>query len=207
MASRHDPDRFGLGGVPGDLAVVVTIGADQIGKHLRVTRIRLGATDVVPFPIPRRSQRVDRVHLIAGRDQRRDPQTTISLDPDDHLCCIHDVVGDELVEHPDPVETLGQPAARELLAVVVHQMDVVMILSPIVAHEHCHQLSLRSVATSQETPGGDLMDQCSTAQHPTSATGIPVHRPGHDLALGIKFLEAAVLTGQRLGTSLSLQPV
>ena len=40
-----------------------------------------------------------------------------------------------------------------------------------------------------------------------SATGIPTNWPGHDLTLGIKFQAAAVLTGQRLGTSLSLQPV
>jgi len=33
------------------LAVVVAVGADQIGEHLRVTRIRFGATDVVPIPM------------------------------------------------------------------------------------------------------------------------------------------------------------
>jgi hypothetical protein len=37
-----------------------------------------------------------------------------------------------------------------------------------------------------------------------SATGIPTNWPGHDLTLGIKFRGHAVLTGQRLGTSLSL---
>ena len=40
-----------------------------------------------------------------------------------------------------------------------------------------------------------------------SATGIPTNWPGHDLTLGIKFQAVAVLTGQRLGTSLPLQPV
>ena len=84
----------------------MAVGADQISKHLRVTRIRLGARDVVAIPIPRRCQRVDRVHLIAGSDERRDPQTTICLDPHDHLGRIANVVGDELVEYPDPVETL-----------------------------------------------------------------------------------------------------
>ncbi len=60
---------------------------------------------------------------------------------------------------------------------------------------------------SQRTPGGDLMDQCSSARHPMSATGIPTNCPGHDLTLGIKFQAVAVLTGQRLGTSLTLQLV
>ena len=40
-----------------------------------------------------------------------------------------------------------------------------------------------------------------------SATGILTNWPGHDLTLGIKFQAKAVLTGQRLATSLSLQLV
>jgi len=40
-----------------------------------------------------------------------------------------------------------------------------------------------------------------------SATGIPTVWPGHGLTLEIKFQRQEVLTGQRLGTSLSRQPV
>lgn len=40
-----------------------------------------------------------------------------------------------------------------------------------------------------------------------SATGIPANWPGHGLTLGIGFQARKVLTDQRLGTSLSLQPV
>jgi hypothetical protein len=86
-------------------------------------------------------------------------------------------------------------------------MNIVMILSPIITYEHCHHISLRSVSSSQRTPGGDLMDQCSTARHPTSATGIPTNWPGHDLTLGIEFQAEEVLTDQRLETSLSPQLV
>src|SRR5712675_2035417 len=38
---------------------------------------------------------------------------------------------------------------------------------------------------SQRSPGGNLMDQCSAARHPISATGDLTNRPGHDLHLGI----------------------
>jgi hypothetical protein len=117
------------------------------------------------------------------------------------------VIGDELMEHPDPIEPFGQPSTRQLLAVAVHQMDVVMILSPIITHEHCHRVSSRSVAiepkNSRRRPNGSVL----SARHPMSATGILTNWSGHDLTLGIKFQAAAVLTGQRLGTSLSLQPV
>ena len=63
------------------------------------------------------------------------------------------MVGDELVERADPVQALRETTARQLLAVLVHQMDVVMILRPIVTHEHCHRFSLRSVrARAREPP-------------------------------------------------------
>src|SRR5712672_3639824 len=38
---------------------------------------------------------------------------------------------------------------------------------------------------SRRPPGGNLMDQCSAARHPISATGNLTNRPGHDLHLGI----------------------
>lgn len=39
--------------------------------------------------------------------------------------------------------------------------------------------------SSRRAPGGDLMDQCSVARHPISATGDLTNQPGHDLTLGI----------------------
>src|ERR1700694_1010561 len=38
---------------------------------------------------------------------------------------------------------------------------------------------------SPRPPGGNLMDQCSVARHPISATGDLTNRPGHDLQLEI----------------------
>ena len=38
---------------------------------------------------------------------------------------------------------------------------------------------------SRRPPGGNLMDQCSAARHPISATGDLTNRPGHDLHLEI----------------------
>ena len=61
------------GAVAGDRAVVVPVGADQIGEHLGVTGIGLRSCDVVAVAIAGHRQRVDRVHLIAGRSRARPP--------------------------------------------------------------------------------------------------------------------------------------
>ena len=71
----------------------------------------------------------------------------IGLDTDDHLRRIVHVLGDELVEPAGPLEPIRQASAREACAVAVHQMDVVMVLSPVIAHEDLHSDSLRSVAS------------------------------------------------------------
>jgi hypothetical protein len=74
-------------GVPGDLPVMVTIQPDDLGQDVRITRVAFGARGGVPLPIPRRGQRVDRQHLIAGRLQRRHPRAAVGLDPDVHPTC------------------------------------------------------------------------------------------------------------------------
>ena len=63
-------DRFGLRAVSGDWPQLVSVGADHVGQHMRVTRVALGARHRVPLPVLNRLQRVDREHLIPGRGQR-----------------------------------------------------------------------------------------------------------------------------------------
>ena len=60
-------DRLGLGAVAGDRAVVVPVGAYQIGQQLGIRRIGTGARDVVTVAVVGHRQRVDRIHLIADR--------------------------------------------------------------------------------------------------------------------------------------------
>ena len=107
MATGEDLDRARVVAVTGDRAVVVTIGADQIGEHLGVARVGLRSRDVVAVAITRDRERVDRVQLIARRDQRLHPQTAIGLDPDHHLVRIVSVIGDELMEPRIPASPSG----------------------------------------------------------------------------------------------------
>ncbi len=107
MPASEDLDRVRVGAVTRDRAVVVTIGADQIGKDLRIARVGLRSGNVVPVAIPGGRERVDRVQLIASRDQRLHPQAAIRLDPDHDLSRIFCVLCDELMESADARQTLG----------------------------------------------------------------------------------------------------
>jgi len=69
MATGHDFQSLDLSAVTRDLTMVVTVGPNQIGEHFRVASIGLGAANMMTFPIPRRGQRVDRLHLVTGADQ------------------------------------------------------------------------------------------------------------------------------------------
>src|SRR5271163_1058203 len=65
-------------------------------------------------------------------------------------------------------------------------MDVVVILRPIVADkDHKRLLGGHRTCSSPRAPGDKLMDQCSAARHPISATGTLTNRPGRDLALEV----------------------
>ena len=56
-----------------------------------------------------------------------------------------------------PLETLRKPPRSESLTVVVHQMDVMMVLSPIVAHKDPHRAPLSPNPNEPENPSGGLM--------------------------------------------------
>ena len=93
--------------VAGDRAVVVPIGAHQIGQQFGVPGIGFGARDVVAVAVAGHRQRVDRIHLIAGRGQRLDPQAAVGFDPDHHLVGFFGVAADQLVEPADAGKSLG----------------------------------------------------------------------------------------------------
>ena len=107
MCPGEHLDRLGLGAVAGDRAVVVPVGADQIGQQLGIAGIGFGARDVVAVAVAGHRQRVDRIHLIAGRAQRRHPQAAIGFDADHHLIGFLGVGGDQLVQPPDAGQSFG----------------------------------------------------------------------------------------------------
>ena len=75
-------DRLGILGVAGDRPVVGAVQPDDLGQQVRVGGIGLRARGGVPFPVAGHRHRVDREHLVAGRDQRRDPRAAVGLDAD-----------------------------------------------------------------------------------------------------------------------------
>ena len=147
VSSGKDLDRFGVGCVPGERSMIVAVSAHQISEHFGITGVGLRSGHVVTVPIARHRQRVDRVPLIAGRDESVHPQAAVGLDPDDHLARVNRVTGNELVEPTDADQPLREPPAGQPLTRLVHQMDVVMGLRPVIAHEDHRVLppSLNSV--------------------------------------------------------------
>jgi hypothetical protein len=97
------------------------------------------------------ANRVDREHPIPGRDQRSDPRAAVGLDPHHHPpgrqhpgLGIHRVVvevfADHLVQPGHPGHALGQPRPTQPLPVAVEDLDVVVVLGPVVTdeqHLHC----------------------------------------------------------------------
>ena len=67
-------DRLGQRRVPGDRPVMGVVQPDDLGQHVRVPSIGLRPGRGVPFPVAGHRHRVDREHLIPGRDQRGNPR-------------------------------------------------------------------------------------------------------------------------------------
>lgn len=54
---------------------------------------------------------VDRIHPVPGRDQRRDPQAVVGLDPDRYLLRVLGMLGDQRVERADAATPSGNRRA------------------------------------------------------------------------------------------------
>lgn len=106
MRPGQDLDRLRGGAIPGDPAVIVPIGAHQISQEFGVGGIGLGSRYVVTVAVARSRHRVDRIHLVASRHERLDPQPAVGFDPDHHLLGFFGVAGQELMELADARESL-----------------------------------------------------------------------------------------------------
>ena len=115
-------------GVLSDRSMMGSVQADHLGQQVRIGSIGLGSRGGVPLAVAGHRERVDREHLIAGRDQGRDPGPTVGLDADLHQAS--DLVGvaiDPVIWHlrsyqrvqpGDSLEPLGQPSPDQHLALV-----------------------------------------------------------------------------------------
>lgn len=93
-------------------------------------------------------------------------------------CRILGVHGHHLVQAGDPGQAFRQPTTGQPGPGFIHQKHVVMIFGPVIPDQQQSHLNLLLTTLIFDTPsasrpGGNLMDQCSTARHPISATGKP----------------------------------
>jgi hypothetical protein len=206
-----DLDRLSLGAVPGDRTQLVGVGAHHVGQHVCVGRVALGPGHREAFAVAGGLQRVDRVHRIPGGDQRLDPRTPVGFDPDRDLPAsvsggLAELRTDHGVQPGDARHAFGQPGLGQPVSGRVHQLDVVMVLGPVISHEQqriSHPRHRKRSVASRRTIS-DLMKQCSrpnragTTSHQRST--LPTDRQGHDLSSGLHVQEQQVLTRRRLPT-------
>ena len=166
--------------VPSDCTVVITIEADNLGQHVSVTSVALCPRGGVPLPVARCRQWIDREHLVAGCAQRGDPWATVGLDTDDHLTGAllwrqvgphrRGVLGHQRVQSGDALQALRQPDPCEPATVLILDLEIVVILSPVVSNEQHPATPPDQIARQITAPGDtrNLMIKCS-------------RRGGHDI--------------------------
>jgi hypothetical protein len=131
VCSGYHLDRLGLVGVASDRAQLVSIGTHHVSQRVRIRSIAFRAGDAAPFPVAGHLQRVDRIHLVAGGDQRRHPRTPVGLDPDHHLLgplVLTELLRDQLVQPGDPRDPLGQPGTAQPPTGLILDLHIMMRL-------------------------------------------------------------------------------
>ena len=149
--------------------MVMAIGADEIGQHLGVARVGLGAGHDMALPVAGHRQRVDGVDLIAGGHQGGHPQASVGLDAHHHLGGFPRELGEQLVQGAHGGHALGESALGQHGALFVKDHHVVVDLGPVITNEDqpssCPSRHGQLRAARESCL--DLMDQCSAARHPT----------------------------------------
>ena len=124
-------DRLDQARVAGHLAVMMPVGADQIGQHPRIPTVGLGPRGGVPLPVAAGRQRIDRIHPVAGPDQRADQQAPVGLDPDHHLGRFLRPRAHQLVQPGHPGHPISDPLAGQHASVGGHDAHIMVALRPI----------------------------------------------------------------------------
>jgi hypothetical protein len=175
-------DRLSQAAIAGDRPMRLPIRAHQIGQHVRVPGITLGAGDHVTIPVSGRRQRIDRIHPVAGGQQRLHPRPPIRLDTDHHVgrLTVAEIVGHQRMQRRHPGHTLGQPATSQPSTGLVLDLHVVMRFRPVITDEQ-HRIPPTTSRIRYPSPWRRtthaLMDQCSN-RHDIPPVVSPPHRPG-----------------------------
>ena len=148
VAAGHQLDRLTQLGVPGDRAVMRPVQAHDLGQHMRIAGIRFRTGRRVPLPVTGHRHRVDREHLVPGRDQRLHPLPAVGLDPNLHspgrivslkrTPLVGNELRDQRMQPSDSVQPFGYPSTGQPAALLIDDLHIVVILSPVAADEQ-HQ--------------------------------------------------------------------
>ena len=159
----------------------------------------LAPDTAVPFPVPGSLQRVHRVHHVPGGDQRRDPRAAVGLDPDHHLRVIRRPRGRcrpiSSCSWAHPGRALGQPPLRQHLPGLVHHLDVVMILGPVITHDTAAPALPSAMSKHVSSQRENHQQPNKTVLTPPGGHDIPAainspgHRQGHGLSSGLNAQE------------------
>ena len=153
---------------------------DDLGQHVRITRVALRPRHRVPLPVPRSRLRVDREHLITRRDQRGHPRAALGLDPDLHPPAASARRGRPTRPASPPRSTHAAGScpsspsgnrAHQPLAVLVDDLDVVMVLGPVITHEQHPHPPLTADTDCARQRGEDIPRSHSQSAHPKRPRG------------------------------------
>jgi predicted lipid-binding transport protein (Tim44 family) len=104
----------------------------------------------------------------------------------------------------DTAGALLLPPAGQHLAGLVHHLDIVMVLSPVITHEQPHARSRQqnpdthgSQQENHQQANKTVLTPIKSRHDIPAAINSPGHRQGHGLSSGLKAQEANVLTCRR----------
>ncbi len=157
-----------LGRVAGQRPMVVPVGADQIGQHLGVSLIRFRSRHLVAVAVTTHRHRVDRIHLIPRSRQGIHPQATVCFDTHHHLGGVVSMSGHQGMEPTNAFQTLREATAHQPSPRLIHHIDVVVGLSPIITHkdhpEHSSRVDVHfpSLKGTRLRPNGSVLRRHDT---------------------------------------------
>ena len=173
-------DRLDLWAVAGDRAVVVAVGADQVGQHLGVAAVGLGPRAAMAAAVAAHHLWIDRIHLVAGGQQRPHQQAPVGLNPDRHLCRVLGMGGHQGVQLAHAGQAVADPPGGQHGPILVQQAQVMVGLAPVDPQEPHRVLLCSGLLSEPRRTCGALMAVLAWHDIPP-AVRPPQHRPGHGL--------------------------
>jgi hypothetical protein len=85
----------------------------------------------LPAAVAAHHLRVDRIHLVAGRQQRPDQQPPVGLDPHRHLCWLLGMGGHQRVQLAHARRPIGDPPGGQHGSVLIQQAQVMVAFAPV----------------------------------------------------------------------------